>query len=146
MAGHTVTIPNTGITTAVMGTVTINGTLTLTGTSSTVVMFTFNTSNIYVTPGLTPMATIYFDTKCQLTLPADAVFRVWAGGLSGPCSNNNRIIIGIVQYAQCNGAPGDIYTFQELMDSGGTLNAVLTSPSTSCLGSPVQLTGTYAGA
>jgi hypothetical protein len=143
LAGHT--ISTTGISTEPMGTLTISGTLRLNGSNS-MVNFFFNTALIYITPDLTPPATIYFDNKSNLVLPQDAVLRVWLGGLSGDCNNNQKIQIGTLSYAACNGAPGSMFTFAELMAAGGTLNAVGMIPPLVCQGSTVQLEGGYTGA
>ncbi len=144
-AGSTVSIPNTGITTNSMGTLTINGKLTLTGSNS-IPDFYLNTSLIRITPNLTPYATIDFSGKCVLSLPPDAVIEVRTGGLSGSANNNQEIHIGIYKFAVGNGGVGIVFTFDELMAAGGTLNAIATAPPSSCLGQQIQMTGNYSGA
>lgn len=145
-SGNTVTIPNTGITTQHIGTIYIHGTLSLQGDNSGV-LFTLNTDKLIVTPNLTPKATIYFDKKVTLKLLTDAVLKVWDGGLSWDnCNNVKEIQIGAVRYANCNGAPGSIFTFSELMDGGGTLDAISTIPPMSCQATAIQLFGDYQGA
>lgn len=144
--GNTVTIPVTGITTQAMGTVYVHGTLFLQGNNSGV-LFTLTTEKIVVSPNLSPRATIYFDKKATLKLLPDAVLKVWDDGLSWDnCNNVKEIQIGTVRYANCNGAPGSIFTFRELMDGGGTLDAISSVPPLSCEGNPVQLSGDYQGA
>ncbi|HET7732437.1 MAG TPA: hypothetical protein VFK73_01265, partial [Paludibacter sp.] len=144
-AANTITIPGTGITTNPMGTVTISGKLVLIGDNAKV-NYNLNTLMVIVTPGLTPYATIEFNNKSALVLPTDAVLQVWAGGLSGACNNNQEIHIGTIPFANCNGAPGSIFTFAELMAAGGTLNATEVAPPRTCLGDPVSLVGGYTGA
>lgn len=145
--GHNISIPNTGISTAEMGVVTISGTLTLNGGATSAVNFGLNTMQIYITPWLSPAATIMFIDKCNLLLDTDAIIKVWLLGLSGDCNNNQEIKIGGNTYAVCNGAPGNIFTFAELMAGGGTINAIV-SPSTTdiCLGETVNYAGSYSGA
>lgn len=144
--GNTVTIPQTGITTQTMGTVYVHGMLFLQGNNAGV-LFTLLTEKLIVTPNLTPKATIYFDKKATLKLLPDAVLKVWEDGLSWDnCNNVKEIQIGSVRYANCNGAPGSIFTFRELMDGGGTLDAISSVPPLSCEGSSVQLNGDYQGA
>jgi len=147
LAGDTISVPNTGITTQTMGFVTISGTLILNGGQSSDVYFTLNTPQIHITPGLSPYASITFFKKCQLNLPTDAIVQVWTNGLQGDCNNNQDIIIGSSSYAVCHGAPGDIFTFDELMTGGGTINSVINpSVTNTCAGSTVSLAGSYLGA
>lgn len=144
--GDIVTIPATGISTQKMGTVYVHGKLFLQGDNSGV-LFYLNSEKLIVLDGLTPDATIYFDKKSTLKLANDAVLKVWDGGLSWDnCNNVKEIQIGTVRYANCNGAPGSIFTFRELMDGGGTLDAISLVPPLSCEGSPISLTGDYEGA
>ena len=144
-SGNTVSISNAGISTNPMGTVTINGTLVLNGSNSQILYF-LNTPEVIVTKALSPPATIQFLNKCILKLPPDAILRVSTNGLSGNCNNNEEIQIGTIKFSVCNGAPGSIFTFAELMAAGGTLNAIETTPPLSCLGTPIQLFGSYSGA
>lgn len=148
--GHNINIGISGITTETFSHLYISGCLTLAGEENNSVNYVINVSEIYVYPSLTPYATIYFVNKCVLWLPQNSVIKVWTGGLSGECNNNHEIRIGPYEYstfAYCNGAPGNIFTFDELMAGGGTLNAVLSASETSvCLGESISLTGSYSGA
>lgn len=144
-AGNAVSIPNAGITTNSMGTLTISGTLILNGSNS-IPVFYLNTALIRVTPNLTPSATIDFSGKCILKLPPDAVIEVKTGGLSGSANNNQEIHIGIYKFAVGNGGVGVVFTFAELMAAGGTLNAIAYVPPRKCLGDLIQLKGSYSGA
>jgi len=143
-AGHTVTIGTSGITTQSIQKITIQnlGKLYLTGLSSTVT-FALNTPVIDVVQG----GTIYFYNKSKLVLSTDAVvtLSVNQGGLTGDCNNNNEIFIGAIKFATCAGAPGNIFTFAQLMQMGGTLNAIPTSNSPICQGTTINLTGNYSG-
>lgn len=143
LAGHVVS--TSGISTEPMGKLTISGTLRLNGSNANIDFF-FNTSHIYITPNLTPAATIYFNNKSNLVLPQDAIIEVWIGGLTAICSNNQRIQIGALSFAACNGAPGTMFTFAELMAAGGTLNSVGMVPQLVCQGKTAQLQGGYTGA
>lgn len=152
LAGHVVS--TSGINTQPMGSVTINGILRLNGSNANV-DFVLNTPLVYISQNFTPTenATISFNNKSTLKLPDNAVIKVWFGlngapwgGLSADCNNNQKIQIGVLQFAACNGAPGSMFTFAELMDAGGTLDAISTVKPLSCLGETVQLKGDYTGA
>ena len=148
--GHEISISSAGISTQNFANLIISGKLILNGSNSPI-DFIINTRSIYVTPWLSPYATIEFINKSALRLPENATIKVWTGGLSGDCNNNLEIYIGYGEneFAACNGAPGDIFTFAELMQSGGTLNAEISSPISGfriCLGETVSLSGSYLGA
>ncbi len=143
---HTVTIGTGGITTQNMGRITVTsaGRLYLTGTNA-VITFTLNTMELVVNPG----GSVYFFNKVKLQLPADAVLFVTTNGLlTDNCNNNKEIWIGTQKYAACAGAPGDIYTFDQLMAvaAGGTLNAIPADNGPLCFNQTMQLTGSYSGA
>lgn len=147
LAGDTISIPTTGLTTNEMGNLTISGTLVINGLTSSSVTASLNTPQIYITPWLTPVASIDFLNKCKLVLPTDAIIQVWLNGLRGDCNNNEEIMIGSTTFAVCNGAPGSIFTFAELMQGGGTLNSNITpADATICLGTTLSLNGGYTGA
>jgi len=127
---HNITISSDGIATNYFSKLIISGKLTLNGGSTTGVNFVINVSEIYVTPWLTPYATIEFNLKSVLWMPQYAIIRVWTGGLTGSCNNNQEIRLGYnspITFAYCNGAPGYIFTFEELMAGGGTINAIISS-------------------
>ncbi len=143
-SGHTVTIGTAGITTQPMGSFFINSTgrLYLTGTNRNV-DFNLNTLEVYVLS----TGSIYFFDKSTLALPLNAVINVTTGGLTGDGCNNNKIItIDGVRFAVCAGAPGSIYTFEQLMSMGGTLNALPTSNSPVCQFATLEFYGDYSGA
>ena len=152
-AAHTISIDNTGISTQPMGTITISGSLFLTGinTGSTGTDFIFNTQTIIVTPLL---GTITFIDKVNLKLPTNATLQVIKDvtlnpdyyGLIGDCNHNQDIYIGNSAYAYCNGGGSTALTFDEVMSGGGTLNAIATSNSPICQGSTINLSGSYTGA
>ena len=142
---HNVIINSTGISTKSIGSIIVEGKLTLNG-SNTGTDFYLNTPKITVKPNLSPYATIEFNQKANLLLPQNAVIEVGIGGLSGQCNNNQKIYVGSAQLAACNGAPGAIFTFDELMQGGGSLRSVMTAPLNACQGEVVHLSGNYAGA
>ncbi|MEL1240607.1 Ig-like domain-containing protein [Flavobacterium flavipallidum] len=119
-AGNTISIGSAGITTQVFGVLTINGTLVLNGinTGGTGTNYNINTSGLIVTSGLTPAATVNFQNKVNLKLPASTPVNVKSGGLSGDCSNNQDIYIGSSVISYCQGG-GGTPTFQEVMNNGG---------------------------
>ena len=89
------------------------------------------------------------EPQAALKLPADGVLLVGPGGIEGnPCNNNVEIWIGTQLYAECKGAPGTIYTFGEIMEGGGTLNAIVDTDLTEpiCDGVSISLSCTYSGA
>lgn len=142
--GHQVTVSSTGIATEVMGKVIINdkARLYLTG-SNQPVNFSFKTPEIDIISG----GSVYFYNKSVLALPANASISVFNGGLVGDGCNANKIIkIGDNVYAQCTGGPSTVYNFDDLMTSGGTLNALPTASSYSlCEGESFTLLGAYEG-
>jgi hypothetical protein len=142
--GHTVTVSNTGISTLTMGVFNIQNTgqLYLTGNNNGQ-NFGINTPQLIVNSG----GSIYFFNKSNLVLPLNAVLSVTTGGLTGDgCNANKSIVIGNTTFAQCQGGPGSVYSFSELMSAGGTINAIPASNSPLCPGSTISLTGTYGGA
>lgn len=145
IAGTTVSISSAGISTQPMGTFTINGTLKLTGDNAVVEYF-LNTTHVIITPNLTPNASIEFNSKSTFAIPTDGIIEVKDGGLNGSCNNNQEIKIGSLRFATCQGAPGYVFTFSELMTAGGTLNAIEGTPPATCLGEELPLTGGYTGA
>ncbi|MDD5508952.1 MAG: hypothetical protein PHD25_11630 [Bacteroidales bacterium] len=144
--GHVVTIGTEGITTWPMESITIQqyGKLYLTGTNATVT-FSLNTSVIDIQQD----GQIFFYKKSKLVLITDAVVTLVIGqnGLvADVCNNNAEFFIGTQKYAVCAGAPGDIFTFDQLNAAGGTLNAIPASNSPLCQGSTITLSGNYTGA
>lgn len=142
--GHQVTVSNSGITTQAMGKMIIESTarLYLTG-SNQPVNFSFNTPEIDIVAG----GSVYFFNKSVLVLPQNASISVNTGGLLGDGCNANKIItIGGLVYAQCLGGPSTVYNFDDLMTSGGTLNALPTASSYSlCEGGSFTLLGDFDG-
>ena len=151
-AGDVITIGISGIITEEMGTLTINGSLVLTGTNSGGVgtNFIFNTPTVIVTPLL---GTIKFIDKVNLKLPTNATLQVEFDltpnpdyyGLIGDCNHNQDIVIGTSTYAYCNGGGSTGLTFYEVMSGGGTLNSVPSSNSPICYGNTIMLNGSYIG-
>ncbi|MDD2381763.1 MAG: hypothetical protein PHV35_08705, partial [Mariniphaga sp.] len=127
--GHTITI-SSSITTQSMGQITIEsgGTLYLNGDG----IFSLNTPVIDVNSG----GTIYFVGKTTLALPQNAEILVSIGGLTyDNCNNHKRISIGGVYFVVCSGAGNlNVFTFDEVMLSGGTIFAEITSNAPQCEG------------
>ncbi|HSD08697.1 T9SS sorting signal type C domain-containing protein [Flavobacterium sp.] len=142
--GHTISIGDTGITTQPFEELTINGSLLLTGLNNDATFFTIKSHIIIVTPNLNPAATIEFNNKGILQLPANGSLQVTTGGLIGDCTNNQSIYIGDYEYSVCKGG-GSGATFDEVMEAGGTLNTVPTSNSPIFVGETIFLTGNYIG-
>lgn len=138
-SGHTITIPDTGISTESMGTVIIEGILELDGADSIATDFDIETTLLIVST--TPAGRIDFFDKCNLNLPANAVINVSLGGLNGDCSQQQMIYIDTELYAICQAqAPGADYDFPELMAAGGSLSVTASAtPSTICSGETISL-------
>jgi hypothetical protein len=143
-AGHVVTIA-AAISTQPMGALTIQSTgqVYLAGSNSQVI-FALDTPEINIISG----GSIYFSNKARLVLTTNAVvtLAIGQGGLLGSCNNNDEILIGTILFAACAGAPGNVFTYAQLMAMGGTLNSIPSSNSPVCQGSTINLSGTYAGA
>jgi hypothetical protein len=143
-AGHTISIGGTGITTTAIGTLTINGSLILNGNNSSASSYKINTQNVIVTAA----GQIGFYDKVDFVLPLNSVIQLVAGsaGLKGDCSNNQSIYIDAIEFSVCKGNNADTnFTFQDLIDSGGTLNSIITTTSTVCEGDAIALSGSMSG-
>ena len=145
-SGNNINIPapstgTTGLSTQLMGTLTITGTLILNGTSASI-DFIFNTQTIIVTPSA---GSIFLNNKVNLKLPTNVTVQVSTGGISGDCSNNQDIYIGSSVYAYCTGGGSTSIKFTDIMSAGGTLNAVPSSNSPVCQGNPIILSGSVTG-
>jgi len=146
LAGHTVSILASGISTLPMGALTISGALNLDGDNTAGgIDFSLNTQNIIVTQNLTPTpATILFNQKSNLRLPVNATIYVGASGLTtSNCSNQPSIYIGPTQYYTCAGGGSACAKFEDLMTNGGNQTITLTSGSgtnnqTNCIATPIQ--------
>ncbi|WP_290864748.1 T9SS type A sorting domain-containing protein [Flavobacterium sp.] len=127
-----------------IGVLTISGQLTLRLEISNYI----NTLSVVVTP---TMGSILFGKKSDFNLPENASLQVGENGLTATnqgCTNDNSVFIGTIRYANCNGT-GNSDTgliFENIMDGGGTLNAVAASNSPVCQGSTINLFGSYTGA
>ncbi|MGO4772689.1 hypothetical protein ACEN2I_13575, partial [Flavobacterium sp. W22_SRS_FK3] len=152
-AGHKISIGTSGITTNTMGTVTISGTLSLTGISTgSGTVYEIKTNKLVVTPGLSPAATISFEEKVSLVLSANAELQVSTGGLStvGSCNANQEIQIGSTKITSCTGST----KFSDTMSQGGynascstfSLTSVTATGSCASPGtSTVTVSGTSSG-
>ncbi|UKM66456.1 T9SS type A sorting domain-containing protein [Flavobacteriaceae bacterium GSB9] len=145
-AANTITV-GLNLTTESMGDVIVNGTLILDppGTPNTI---TLSTLSLNINGGTLS----FLGTKVRLDLPdAASVITIDNGGslTAGTCNNNNEIYIGSSKYAACSGSGGTVYTFGEVVASGGNVNAMITVPPSdpidvsSC--DPINLTGGYTG-
>ncbi|PKB16500.1 hypothetical protein [Flavobacterium sp. 5] len=142
--GHIITI-NATITTFPFGTLTITGRLVLQGdTSSGGMDFYLTTQAIIVTPSSGFME---FNDKVNLRLPSNSSLQVTSGGLDNGsgCSANQIIYIGATAYSKCNGGGSTLPNFSDLMNSGGTLNPIVTSNSPVCINNTVNLLGSFSG-
>ena len=141
-SGHTISVGLTGISTQLLGTITITGTLQFTGDVNNPVESTIKTSLIVVTPKEGFLSMIL---KVTLYVPINnAVIEASDKGLLGPdCSNNQTIILGLSEpiTIDCNGS----LKFDYVEDDYGTPNAVPTSNTPVCQGNSISLFGKYAG-
>ena len=150
--GDVINIGSGGISTKLMGTLTISGSLVLTGINNGTIGidFFFDTQTIIVTP---LSGIIKFVDKVNLKLPTTATLQVTKDtsqnpayyGLIGDCNHNQDIFIGTNVYAYCNGGGSTELTFLQVMTEGGTPNAIATSNAPVCQGSPINLFGSYSG-
>lgn len=141
-AGHIISIGNAGISTQPMGIITINSTLNLNSDNTPGgINYFFDTKKIIVTSGLSPVANINFVNKVNLKLPANAVLLVGTGGLKGDCSNNQDIYVGTSVYAYCAGGGSTVLRFSDLMASGGSLDTTISSNSSVCENTTINLAG-----
>ncbi|MGQ7946091.1 hypothetical protein [Flavobacterium sp. WC2509] len=139
---HTITIGTSGITTQPMGTVTISGTLFLNANNSDT-NYNLTTTTLVVTPNLTPKATIDFDKKSHLVLPAAAELQVSTGGLSGQCNNNIDISIGSTVISYCSGGSP---SFSTVMTQGGYNTAgTLSGNQSVCVNGTTTFSSTASG-
>lgn len=142
-SGHTITVGSAGIATQRMGVFTIlsGGQLYLTGASVNV---NFNINTLILQINAT--GSIFFFDRSTLVLPTNAVINVTVGGLTGDgCNNHKAINIGSTRIAACAGAPGNIYTFSQLMASSGSINALPGSNAPICQGATLTFTGNFSG-
>ncbi|MBW6492258.1 MAG: T9SS type A sorting domain-containing protein [Lentimicrobium sp.] len=144
--GHVVTIGTGGIDTQPFASINIESTgrLYLNGTNQTVT-FSLATSVLNIESG----GDVYFFNKSKLVLSADAAVSMTIdlnGLVASTCNNNAELWIGTQKYAVCAGAPGDIFTFAQLIAAGGTLDALPTSNGPICEGITLDLSGSYDGA
>ncbi len=141
--GHVISLTSNMLDTGKICYLLINGQLLLQGATNSAVLVGINVHEIRV------YGTINFQNKVIFNLTDRTVVKFFgAGSLVGDCSNNQEIQIGGIKIAACNGAPGNVYTFDELMDAGGTLDANIDSPtpySTYYCGYNVPLQGHFAG-
>ena len=124
---HSITIAS-DFSTFSMGTVIVNGTLILgDGTSN---QHNTTLSTTLLTIGSTGILT-FSGPKVKLTLPdSNAVLIIQPSGIiNGSCTNNDEIFIGTKKYANCVGSGPNIYSFGDILNAGGTFNAVINTPS-----------------
>jgi hypothetical protein len=143
-AGNTIDVRNAAIITQPYNLLKIDGTLDLNGNNGTA-DFLVNCPSLIVTPNLTPYATINFINKCILRLSENSSIQISTGGLSGDCSNNQSVYIGELEFSVCHGGGSSGLTFNEIMASGGSLNAIATSNFPICQGSTFFFNGSYTG-
>ncbi len=96
---------------------------------------------------LTDFGQILWTGNMVLTLPPGAALTIFNNGMlatSQNCTGNQRLNIGTSTYGFCNGNSGE-YTFAQLNAQGGTIAAVLTTPTEVCAGSSFNVTVSYSG-
>ena len=151
-SGHSITIGTDGLNTDTISSIIISGNLTLTGTNTggDGTDYFFNTPLLSVTPLL---GTITFINKVDLLLPNNSVLLVTTDttpnpdyfGLIGDCNHNQDIHIGTSVYAYCNGGGNTALTFFQVMNNGGSLNAIASASAPNCEGNSINLQGNYSG-
>ncbi|TPV32253.1 HYR domain-containing protein [Paucihalobacter ruber] len=142
--GNTITIPST-FTTNQMGDLNIEGTLVLGGgNNGQQYNITLNTNTINISGILN-----FSGNRAQLSLPNPNAVIIISGNITGNCNNNNKIFIGISEYAACSGGGSGVRSFGDVVAAGGTINAQITQPIENpiqlCGLTPISFTGTYIG-
>ncbi|MFH4965172.1 hypothetical protein V8G69_09245, partial [Gaetbulibacter sp. M235] len=141
---------SSNLTTTAMGNVTVNGTLILGDNTSNQHITTLNTQQLTIATTTPEIGTlIFYGPKVRLNLPSNAALIIEPSStINGDCTNNDEIFIGSDKYATCVGGGSTTYSFGELVASGGSINAEITTPpSNSAIEacSLVSLEGTYTG-
>ncbi|KFC60919.1 hypothetical protein FEM08_03090 [Flavobacterium gilvum] len=154
LAGHTIRIGDgsgANFSSQPMGKITIIGKLYLAGNiNNPIPRFELDAQWVYVEPNV---GLIEFNNKVNLWLisslyPGTGVFTVNKDesigykSIIGDCSNNQDINFGPDATSYCAGKK---FTFDDLMTSGGSLNAAIGSIAAVCQGSSVSLSGSYTG-
>ncbi len=126
--------------------------LTVTGNSSTVkstleitANFTLPTQSVL----LTNYGQILWTKNVTLSLPTNAVLFITDNGGLAPVGGNAAIILEIGGRkfgVSSNNANNATFTFAELNASGGTINAVLTTPASVCAVTTYNVSVSYSGA
>ncbi|MCM2302712.1 MAG: lamin tail domain-containing protein, partial [Flavobacteriaceae bacterium] len=147
--GHNIQIGTNNLNTETIGSVIINGELNLVAPNTNQFSIILNTTQLTISGAGSSLN--FNGVKVKLTLSNGAGILISEGGvIGGSCTNNDEIFIGSQKLAVCVGAgSGQVFTFGELIDAGGSLNAAITSPSTNqndvCIGTTITLIGNYIG-
>ncbi|WNH12657.1 hypothetical protein [Thalassobellus suaedae] len=149
LTGHIITVTS-DLSTNDLGEVIIQGTLILGDNSSNQHTTTLNTQQLTIATTSPEIGRIRFNgTKVRLNLPSNASLTIEPSSLiDGNCTNNDEIFIGNQKYATCVGGGSTTYSFGDIIASGGTINAEITTPpsnATTEACSLVSLQGTYNG-
>ncbi|SHG36208.1 Por secretion system C-terminal sorting domain-containing protein [Flavobacterium granuli] len=148
--GDTITI-SSNLSTALMGSVIINGQLNLNPPNP--YNITLSTLNLIIDGGLLnfngPQISLNLPLRPSPS-PSPFIELKNSGSIGGSCTHNDEILIGNQIYAVCKSTgSSDYVTFGKITTSGGTINAVITLPTTnssSCKDQLVTLEGHYGGA
>ena len=83
-----------------------------------------------------------------LTLPAGSVFMISGGTLDNgiPCSAAKRLVIGTGVYSTCNGGADASYSFEDLINGGGSIAVTPSSNEPICAGGDLNLFSNPSGA
>lgn len=140
--GDVISVGLTGISTELIGILTISGELYFLGDTSGV-NSTIKTILIIVSP---TTGIIKMINKVTLYVPVEnAVIQASTGGLNGGnCSNNQTIILGILPNLVTIDCSGSL-KYSYVSGDGGTPNAIPTSNTPVCQGNAIDLFGAYSG-
>jgi hypothetical protein len=124
---------------------TINGTLIISGENHTLTTSGGNTFNVIIN------GTLAFGTptKNSIIFPVGTVMDINNPGqisTDGTCNNNVAIYVGSVKFAVCAGGGNAEFTFSQLNAAGGTLQANPSSNSPVCEGSSLTFIAAKDGA
>ncbi|MCD0470042.1 T9SS sorting signal type C domain-containing protein [Flavobacterium sp. JAS] len=123
---------------------TINGTLLISGDQT---LTTSSSALSVIINGTLGFGTV--TNKNSITFPTGTNIDINSPGKiddTGTCNNNVAIYIGTVKFAVCAGGGNAEFTFSELNNAGGTLQANPTSSTPACEGNLLTFTADKTGA
>ncbi|MBN2765546.1 MAG: hypothetical protein JXR27_04170 [Paludibacteraceae bacterium] len=91
---------------------------------------------------------VNFGSKATLAIPENAILTVGTAAFTGSITANSNIVVGSQWFAVGTSSKAQ-FNFSELIASGGTLNAIISTPSASdtvyCQNESIPLSGQFTG-